>query len=914
MTTWLWHLASRFETLIRSPEMVIDWFRQFRHVKMPENIKENDPQPSRSVEPDLDFRTRLAASSDVSEHKLADTMLRIIAEGTAAATGDEFFRSLTRCAAQALGARYAFVAETLSEMESRSLAFWDGSDFGEGFTYRFPGTPCQRVAAGHICVTSSGLPAKFPEDLWLQQIGAESYIGVPMRNAQGRTLGHLAVLHQEPMEPSEEDIAVLQIFAARGCAELERKQAHEKLSKAHEDLRRLNLETAALLDVNRAIGHHLDRDVLFGALADCLQKVVPTDRFGIVLPTKVNQLQGYVLTKRDVLSESLQSKVFPSEGTATAWVLQNREWLVAGSGDEMRDRFPATARVMQEAGMQSLCELPLLSGVRVLGSLIFMSSKKAAYAHLQHSFLQQVASSVAVALDDCLAHEEVRRLGNELSARTIAELERQQRHMSDALQEASIELDASEERFRDLFDEAPIAYVHEGLDSRFIRANRAAMKILGIQPEDVSTTYGKTFAPNTPDAQRRMREAFESIGRGTDTSGVVLEMRRKDNGKPFWIQWWSRPDPSGTYTRTMFLDITDRVLMEKEKAQLEAQNIYLQEEIRSQHNFVEVVGNSRSLLAVLQQVDQVAPTEATVLIQGETGTGKELIARAIHDRSRRDGHPLVKVNCGAISAGLVESELFGHAKGAFTGALANRDGRFTLADGGTIFLDEVGELPPDTQVKLLRVLQEQEFEPIGSSKTIKVDVRVIAATNRDLSLLVREGKFRGDLFYRLNVFPVTMPPLRERQEDIHLLVMFFLEKFARKLGKPITQVAGETMSRLCAYSWPGNIRELQNVIERAAVLSKGPVLTVEGAVLFDFQRSDGQANSASKTPVQSPPGAPVTSRLPSLEEVERQHIVAVLKEANWRIEGERGAAKLLNLQPSTLRSRMQKLGIVRNPD
>ena len=384
--------------------MVVKWFRQFRHVKMSENTKENDPQPSRSLEADPDFRTRLASSSDVSEDKLVDGTLRIIAEGTAAATGDEFFRSLARCAAQALGARYAFVAETLSEMESRSLTFWDGSDFGEGFTYRFPGTPCQRVAAGHICVTSSGLPAKFPEDLWLQQIGAESYIGVPMRNAQGRTLGHLAVLHQEPMEPSEEDIAVLQIFAARGCAELERKQAHEKLGKAHEDLRRLNLETAALLNVNRAIGHHLDRDVLFGALADCLQKVVPTDRFGIVLPSKANQLQGYVLTKRDVLSESLQSKVFPSEGTATTWVLQNREWFVAASQDEIRDRFPATARVMQETGMQSLCELPLLSGVRVLGSLNFMSSKKAAYGHLQHSFLEQVASSVAVALDDCLAH------------------------------------------------------------------------------------------------------------------------------------------------------------------------------------------------------------------------------------------------------------------------------------------------------------------------------------------------------------------------------------------------------------------------------------------------------------------------------------------------------------------------------
>src|SRR5207244_9398936 len=210
----------------------------------------------------------------------------------------------------------------------------------------------------------------------------------------------------------------------------------------------------------------------------------------------------------------------------------------------------------------------------------------------------------------------------------------------------------------------------------------------------------------------------------SDTSGVVLELRRKDNGKPIWIKWWSRPDPSGTYTRTMFVDITERVLMEREKARLEAQNTYLQEEIRSEHNFDEIVGGSRALLDMLRQVDQVAPADSTALISGDTGTGKELIARAIHDRSARRERPLVKVNCGAISAGLVESELFGHVKGAFTGALSNRDGRFKVADGGTIFLDEVGELPLETQVKLLRVLQEQEFEPIGSSKTVKVDVRI----------------------------------------------------------------------------------------------------------------------------------------------------------------------------------------------
>jgi formate hydrogenlyase transcriptional activator len=349
--------------------------------------------------------------------------------------------------------------------------------------------------------------------------------------------------------------------------------------------------------------------------------------------------------------------------------------------------------------------------------------------------------------------------------------------------------------------------------------------------------------------------------------------------------------------------------VEQDKARLEAQNIYLQEEIRSQHNFVEIVGNSRSLLAVLRQVDQVAPTESTALIFGETGTGKELIARAIHDRSPRHERPLVKVNCGAISAGLVESELFGHVKGAFTGALMNRDGRFALADGGTIFLDEVGELPPDTQVKLLRVLQEKEFEPIGGSKSIRVDVRVIAATNRDLAAMVREGKFRSDLFYRLNVFPMTMPPLRERSEDVPLLTMFFLEKFARRLGRKISHVGEETMFRLCGYSWPGNIRELQNLVERAVVLSPGPMLKLEGSALFESPAAVESIAAVRPAPV-SPP-APPSSGGASMEEVERQHIVAVLTETNWRIEGNLGAAKRLNLQPSTLRSRMQKLGIVR---
>jgi len=466
----------------------------------------------------------------------------------------------------------------------------------------------------------------------------------------------------------------------------------------------------------------------------------------------------------------------------------------------------------------------------------------------------------------------------------------------------------SDERFRDLFEEAPIAYVHESLDSRFIRANRAATRILGLKPEEVAGTAGHSLVPDTPDAQRRLREMLAALGSGVETANVVLELRRKDNGKPVWVQVWSKPDPSGTYTRTMFLDVTDRVLMEQEQARLQAQNAYLQEEIRAEHNFREIVGNSVELRDVLRQVEQAAPTDSTVLILGETGTGKELIARAIHDRSSRKNHPLVKVNCGAISAGLVESELFGHVKGAFTGALTNREGRFKLADGGTIFLDEVGELPPDTQVKLLRVLQEQEFEPIGSGKTVKVNVRVIAATNRDLSVAMREGKFRSDLYYRLSVLPMRIPSLRERANDVPLLATFFLQRFAKKFNKPVKQIPDATMRRLCDYPWPGNIRELQNIIERAVVLSNGNVLTLAP----DF---DPAATAPAPTAHPASTGDSSTSALRTprvaLKDVERRHIESVLEQANWMIEGERGAAKILNMNPSTLRSRMQKLGIKR---
>jgi formate hydrogenlyase transcriptional activator len=349
--------------------------------------------------------------------------------------------------------------------------------------------------------------------------------------------------------------------------------------------------------------------------------------------------------------------------------------------------------------------------------------------------------------------------------------------------------------------------------------------------------------------------------------------------------------------------------IENLKGRLEKENIYLREELRTEHNFEEIVGNSPALLKVLHAVDQVAPTDSTVLIYGETGTGKELVARAIHSRSPRNGRALVNVNCSAISAGLVESELFGHVKGAFTGALERRVGRFELAHGGTIFLDEIGELSLETQVKLLRVLQEQEFEPVGSSRSLRVDVRVIAATNRKLREAVEAGSFRSDLFYRLNVFPIELPPLRERRSDIPQLVAFCITRFSKRTGKKIDGVSRESMENLMNYRWPGNIRELQNVIERAVVLSMDPTLRLDRDLMPVVASAKGTAYPENDAPEQRPTDRKSPQSLLTLEEVDRNHILTALQHAGGLVDGPKGAARILNLHPNTLRHRMGKLGI-----
>jgi len=543
-------------------------------------------------------------------------------------------------------------------------------------------------------------------------------------------------------------------------------------------------------------------------------------------------------------------------------------------GDE---EWFADPQWVKHEGVKTFAAQPLLFRGEVLGVLAIFDTE--VLGNEDFEWLRIFADHAAVSIVNARAFEEIRALKERLEK----------------------DNERLREEFRDLFDEAPIPYVHEGMDSRFIRANRAAIKTLGIEAAEVTKTYGRSLVADTPESQRRLLEAFQSVGRGTDTAGVVLELRRQDDGNPVWVQWWSKPAPDGNYTRTMMVDITDRVLMEQEQARLQAQNEYLSEEVRSAHGFGDIIGESAGVRRVLQQVQLVAPTDATVLITGESGTGKELVARAIHEGSPRKARALIRVNCSAVPDGLFESEFFGHMRGAFTGAVRDKPGRFELADGGTLFLDEIGDIPMAMQAKLLRALQEQEIERVGDTRTRKVDVRVVAATNLDLKKQVEAGRFRQDLFYRLVVFPIDIPPLRERRDDIPLLANHFIRLNAKKMNRAPTRLSKAQEEQLCARDWPGNIRELQNAIERSAVLAQGGMLQFEAPAA-------GARSARAETPDDR---ATQIHRRDDWKRQERESIVAALKQTKGRIFGAGGAAELLEMKPTTLASRVKALGLSR---
>jgi formate hydrogenlyase transcriptional activator len=810
----------------------------------------------------------------------------------------------------------------------------------------------------------------------------------------------------------------------------ELKHAEEVLWQAHDELdRKVRERTAALAQANTALQSEvIDRKQAEATLRAIVEGVEAEtgDRF---FPSLVRHLAAALRVQYAFVSElsddRMRFKTLAVWGRGAA--LPNFEIPLAGTPCEAvlmgeMQHYPdcLQARFPEDKGLvdwqaESYCGVPLLdSSGAVVGHLAILDDQPMPQGARAQSIMRIFAT------------------------RVCAELERLR--VDAALRE-------SEARYRDLYDEAPVAYLSVGTDGYIRRANRCAAEMFGYPREQLIGQQAFDLAADTPYGKPRSRAAYERFLAGIETVNEEVECRRA-GGEPLWIRLSVRPmrDAEGRIeaTRSTLVDITDRkraeaalrdseerlsrilesamdaivtmdehyriVLFnaaaekifgcratevigqaldpflttafrraldrflqtlrgggqvrpyvwapegltarssegrefpieatisqvqvggrtlytlilrdidarrraEQELRQLHQQNEYLQEEIRSTHNVDEIVGQSRVLAGVLEKVQLVAATDSSVLILGETGTGKEIIARAIHSSSRRKERPLIKVNCAALPTGLVESELFGHEKGAFTGATDRRIGRFELADGGTIFLDEIGELSPEVQVKLLRVLQEHEFERIGGSKTIRVDVRVIAATNRDLARAASDGTFRQDLYYRLNVFPIALPALRTRRDDIPLLVHYFVSRFATKIGRRITRVARETMQRLVAYSWPGNVRELENVIERAVILSPGAELQVAPELLVET------TTIAAPVPAPAPVlgvepgmGVAVGSEAVSMEQVERRHILSVLKQTRWRVDGPTGAARLLNMHPSTLRSRMKKLGIQRSHD
>jgi PAS domain S-box-containing protein len=436
--------------------------------------------------------------------------------------------------------------------------------------------------------------------------------------------------------------------------------------------------------------------------------------------------------------------------------------------------------------------------------------------------------------------------------------------------------------------------------------NPTASSLLAWQDENTDAlSIHNIFGRNDPNSDEYC--PVQSIIRGKQRYQASDKRFWRHDGSSFPVDFVSTPileDNQLQGVVVVFRDITERKQEEQKlnnalseieqlKNRLQAENVYLQEQVNLNHTFEDILGQSQPVKNVLRQVEQVAPTDTTVLILGETGTGKELFARALHNLSSRKNRPLVKVNCAALPANLIESELFGHEKGSFTGATARRIGRFELAHEGTIFLDELAELPLELQAKLLRVLQEGEIERLGDSKTIKINVRIIAATHRDIKQMVVDKTFREDLYYRLSVFPLTLPPLRDRRHDISLLVQWFINKYAQKMGKQINHIPKTVMDNLLSYHWPGNVRELENVIERAVILSPDQTLQIS-----ELQNPQSNAGDDSKP-------------LRSLADMEKSHIINALDKTNWLVSGEHGAASILEMHPNTLRSRMNKLGIRR---
>jgi formate hydrogenlyase transcriptional activator len=668
----------------------------------------------------------------------------------------------------------------------------------------------------------------------------------------------------------------------------------------------------SLLEVSGTILQHRDLGPLFASLAPQLRSVLPFDFISLVLHDAANDRMRLHVLEGNAPARTPRVEL-PVDQSPAGWVLTHQRPLVVDDVAH-ETRWPAVMEILRANGVTTCCFLPLTTAHRKLGALSFGYLGAHRIEEVELEFMGRVSAQVAVAVDNSLNAEAAREYQQQL-ARERDRL----RALLDITNAMVSQLELGE-LFASITACLRNVVPHEYSSLALHQPGAAHLVIHALEFElgtgriqqDMrvpieGSLSGAAFSSREPVVLNR----FEA---GSFSSEVTRALVSEGLRSACSIPLSTRNRVLGTLNLASIhenafspedVDFLSQVAsqaaiaienaqafreIERLKNKLTEEKLYLEDEIRSERNFGEVIGDSPAFRKALRQVETVAPTDATVLILGETGTGKELIARSVHELSARRERTFARLNCAAIPTGLLESELFGHEKGAFTGAIAQRIGRFELADGGTLFLDEVGDIPLELQPKLLRALQEQEFERLGSTRTIRVDVRVIAATNRDLARMVAEQQFRIDLYYRLNVFPLAVPPLRERVADIPMLVRYFAQKFSRRMNKRIETIPAATLAALAEYRWPGNVRELENLIERAVILSSGTSLDIP---LSELRPGLALAPSA------------------TLETAERQHILRVLEETGWRIGGLNGAAARLGMKRTTLQSKMKKLGIAR---
>ncbi|HVA71526.1 MAG TPA: sigma 54-interacting transcriptional regulator [Candidatus Limnocylindrales bacterium] len=672
----------------------------------------------------------------------------------------------------------------------------------------------------------------------------------------------------------------------------------------------------ALLEVSESISLHHDLASLFHDLAQRLYGIVTFDFLSLILHDAARDVMQLHICEGRNPGPEMPSLELALDESPSGIVFQTQQPLAMPSLDG-EVRFPRLRELFREQGIESFCVVPLSTAQRKLGALGFANRTRYEYQPAEVNLMERIARQVAVAVDNALNYQRAQSYQQQL----IRERDRL-RMLLDVTNAVISKLD-----LRQLFS-AISASLRRLLECEYVslaiydpetrRMNIRALDFpagKGFLQEELSlpldqTPAGQAFSTRQPfilnrdNLARMYPELATLIAAEGLKSGVSLPLLTPERALGT-LNFASLRDNAFSQEDVDFLrQVAGQIALAVENAlayreveqiknKLSEEKLYLEDEIRSEHNFEEMIGESAAWKRVLEQVATVAPTNSTVLILGETGTGKELIARAIHNNSARRARTFVKLNCAAIPAGLIESELFGHERGAFTGAIARRVGRFELANRGTIFLDEIGDIPIELQPKLLRVLQEQEFERLGSTATIRVDVRLVAATNRDLEEMAAAKTFRPDLYYRLNIFPIRIPALRERPEDIPLLVRHFAQKHSRLMNRAIQSVSSEALDAILRYSWPGNIRELENFIERAIILSPGPELRLPVSELRE--RSQDRAGGTT-----------------TLAAAEREHIRRVLADTNWTVGGPNGAAARLGMKRTTLQSKMRKLGIRRS--